>query len=111
MFFVCSELFLENDGIVLEFSEGSRRFLFVWVPLKNIPMVISMRLNLVSIHFLQKLLIYDVFGEPETLPRVGDECQVEIPPLAAISYFMNNLTNAKITGDGPYNFLMGLPYQ
>ncbi|CAL8080980.1 unnamed protein product [Prunus armeniaca] len=24
MFFACSELFLENDGIVLEFSEGSR---------------------------------------------------------------------------------------
>lgn len=29
MFFACSELFLENDGIVLEFSEGSRRFFFL----------------------------------------------------------------------------------
>lgn len=52
-----------------------------------------------------------VLGDPEIPPRVGDEYQVEVPPLAAISYFINNLSYAKMAGHGPYNFLMGCPYQ
>ncbi|CAB4293317.1 unnamed protein product [Prunus armeniaca] len=55
--------------------------------------------------------ICDFFGDAVVLPRVGDEYQVEVPPLAAISYFINNLSYAKMAGHGPYNFLMGCPYQ
>ncbi|CAL8991466.1 unnamed protein product [Prunus brigantina] len=49
--------------------------------------------------------ICDFFGDAVVLPRVGDEYQVEVPPLAAISYFINNLSYAKMAGHGFVHFL------
>ncbi|KAM5569012.1 hypothetical protein ABKV19_016505 [Rosa sericea] len=61
---------------------------------------------------LEASAICDVFSDPKVLPRVGNEYQVEIPPLSAASYcfrLINHPTNAKITADDPFEFLMGLP--
>uniref|UniRef100_A0A5B6ZQA5 SANT domain-containing protein n=1 Tax=Davidia involucrata TaxID=16924 RepID=A0A5B6ZQA5_DAVIN len=54
---------------------------------------------------------YDIFGEPGVLPRVGDQYQVEIPPLIMKSdylSYMKNPTDAEIMAGVPRDFLMGL---
>lgn len=55
---------------------------------------------------------YDVFGEPEILPRIGDEYQVEIPPLTTISNYLlctKNPIDAEKNSVFQCNFLIGLP--
>ena len=54
---------------------------------------------------------YDVFGEPEILPRVGYEYQVLIPSLIPASDYLRpskSLADAEMTA-GPHNILIGLP--
>nr|XP_011462712.1 PREDICTED: uncharacterized protein LOC101313113 isoform X2 [Fragaria vesca subsp. vesca] len=61
---------------------------------------------------LEASAICDVYGEPKVLPRVGDEYQVEIPPLLATSYcfgIISHPTSAKITAGDSFEFLVGLP--
>jgi hypothetical protein len=49
--------------------------------------------------------VYDIFGEPQEFPRMGDEYQVEIPQLIAGSdYFWLS----KNPADSPHDFLVGL---
>ncbi|KAM5569011.1 hypothetical protein ABKV19_016504 [Rosa sericea] len=53
-----------------------------------------------------------VDGEPEILPRVGEEYQVELPPLMAVSDYLcrlENQTDAESTDSSSYRFLVGLP--
>ena len=55
---------------------------------------------------------YNVFGEPELFPRVGDQYQVEIPPLMTeLEYclYMKNPFEVKFFPGVPSDFLMGLP--
>lgn len=55
---------------------------------------------------------YNVFGEPEVLPRVGDEYQAEIPALISRPCFIQlRLEPLDEPTDrcGPHNFHMGLP--
>ncbi|XP_059648611.1 uncharacterized protein LOC132294683 isoform X2 [Cornus florida] len=54
---------------------------------------------------------YNVFGDPDVLPRVGDQYQVEIPQLLTKSDYLSytrNPTDADIVVV-PCDFLMGLP--
>ncbi|OVA15003.1 SANT domain [Macleaya cordata] len=54
--------------------------------------------------------IDDIFGEPEILPRVGDQYQVEIQPLKEESdQLNNNPSDLEATLGTPYSLLMGLP--
>ncbi|KAA8545138.1 hypothetical protein F0562_019973 [Nyssa sinensis] len=53
-----------------------------------------------------------IFGDPQVLPRVGDEYQVEIPPMITESehlQLLKNPTDMEVTSDVSYSFLMGLP--
>ncbi|KAI4317608.1 hypothetical protein L6164_025466 [Bauhinia variegata] len=55
---------------------------------------------------------YNVFGEPQILPRVGDEFQVEASPLISKSeycWFQKNLSDKECTGGTPHDFGVGLP--
>ncbi|PON88291.1 hypothetical protein TorRG33x02_158780 [Trema orientale] len=55
---------------------------------------------------------YDVFGDPEILPRVGDEYQVVIPSLITVSDYLRlskSLDDAEIAAGRPNNILVGLP--
>ncbi|XP_059632715.1 uncharacterized protein LOC132275273 [Cornus florida] len=55
---------------------------------------------------------YNVFGDPEMFPRVGDQYQVEVPSLITESEYlsyMRNPTDAEIISVVPRDFLMGLP--
>ncbi|KAA8527467.1 hypothetical protein F0562_034818 [Nyssa sinensis] len=55
---------------------------------------------------------YDVFGEPRVLPRVGDQYQVDIPPLIMESdylLYMKNPFDAESMAGVPHELLMGLP--
>lgn len=54
---------------------------------------------------------YDVFGEQQVFPRVGDEYQVEIPPQITGSEYLwltKNPADAENTAGGPRDFLVGL---
>lgn len=56
--------------------------------------------------------ISDIFRDPELLPRVGDEYQVEIPPLitkSAYCLLTESLTDATILPGISHDFLVGLP--
>ncbi|XP_050374130.1 uncharacterized protein LOC126791711 [Argentina anserina] len=53
-----------------------------------------------------------VDGDPEILPRVGEEYQVELSPLMAVSDYLcclENQTDAESTDSSSYRFLVGLP--
>ncbi|CAL0330661.1 unnamed protein product [Lupinus luteus] len=55
---------------------------------------------------------YDVFGEPEIFPRVGEEYQVEIPLLisdSGYSQFQNNSHQAESRARTLHEFRVGLP--
>ncbi|PSR86047.1 Arginine-glutamic acid dipeptide repeats protein [Actinidia chinensis var. chinensis] len=54
----------------------------------------------------------DIFGDPLVLPRVGDQYQVEIPPLmteCCRQQFMQKLTDPEIMTEYLNNFALGLP--
>lgn len=54
---------------------------------------------------------YDVFGEPQVFPRVGDEYQVEIPPQITGSDYLwhtKNPSDPENTAGGRHDFLVGL---
>ncbi|KAK2364641.1 arginine-glutamic acid dipeptide repeat protein [Trifolium repens] len=54
----------------------------------------------------------DEFGEPEVVPRVGDEFQAELPPFTAAPYFsqlVKRKGDSEIAVDMPDSFLVGLP--
>lgn len=55
--------------------------------------------------------ICDIFGEPEIPPRVGDEYQVEIPSLIAVSDYIRQSKNPceEKNNFGSFDFLVGLP--
>ncbi|KAI3469403.1 hypothetical protein Pfo_026066 [Paulownia fortunei] len=56
--------------------------------------------------------VVDKFGEPEILPRIGDEYQVELPPLIGGSSYMfqsTKCTDAETRAHPHQNFLVGLP--
>ncbi|XP_056168453.1 uncharacterized protein LOC115682900 isoform X1 [Syzygium oleosum] len=56
--------------------------------------------------------LYDVFGEPEIIPRVGDEYQVETPRMMSKSDYLllqKDPTEEEALAGGPLGFLMGLP--
>lgn len=56
--------------------------------------------------------VSDYFGDPIKLPRVGEQYQVEIPPLMSKSDYLlsqRNTHDAEITADAPHGFLVGLP--
>lgn len=53
-----------------------------------------------------------VLGDPEILPRVGDEYQVEVPSLIAVSdylWLLKNPTVAEIAAGGSFGLIAGLP--
>ncbi|KAL6293190.1 hypothetical protein ACE6H2_001332 [Prunus campanulata] len=53
-----------------------------------------------------------VLGDPEIPPRVGDEYQVEVPSLIAVSdylWLLKNPTVAEIATGGSYGLIAGLP--
>ncbi|KAK9287805.1 hypothetical protein L1049_016246 [Liquidambar formosana] len=55
--------------------------------------------------------MYNVFGDPEVLPRVGDQYQVEIPPLMEKTDYLQltkSPTHTDIMAGQPIDFLMGL---
>ncbi|XP_060971922.1 uncharacterized protein LOC115716096 [Cannabis sativa] len=52
--------------------------------------------------------IYDIFGDSEIHPRVGDQYQVVIPSPITVSDY-KTLTDAKMVNDGCHNVLIGLP--
>ncbi|KAK7292287.1 hypothetical protein RIF29_08065 [Crotalaria pallida] len=55
---------------------------------------------------------YDVFGDPVIFPRVGEEYQVEIPPLISeigYSCFQNNPHQGESTASTLHEFRVGLP--
>ncbi|GFZ21819.1 hypothetical protein Acr_29g0009810 [Actinidia rufa] len=55
---------------------------------------------------------YNVFGEPELFPRVGDQYQVEIPPMMIESeyrLYTKNPFEVDFLPGVPFDFLMGLP--
>ncbi|GMI79328.1 hypothetical protein like AT1G09040 [Hibiscus trionum] len=56
--------------------------------------------------------ITDIFGDPQLSPRVGDEYQVEIPPMITGSEHLRLLMDPLDSEDIPYlahSFLLGLP--
>ncbi|KAK7387885.1 hypothetical protein VNO78_22683 [Psophocarpus tetragonolobus] len=56
--------------------------------------------------------VYDVFGEPDIFPRVGEQYQVEIPSLISKSEyysFLRNSQEAESTASSLYKFRVGLP--
>lgn len=56
--------------------------------------------------------VYDVFGDPKIRPRLGEDYQVEIPPLfleSDYSQFQNNPSQAESTGSTLHEFRVGLP--
>ena len=56
--------------------------------------------------------MYDVFGEPEMLPRVGDEYQAEIPYLISKHDYLSlqkDPTDEEALVGGVQGFIMGLP--
>ncbi|XP_004298121.1 PREDICTED: uncharacterized protein LOC101314561 [Fragaria vesca subsp. vesca] len=60
----------------------------------------------------EALDINGVDGDPEILPRVGEEYQVELPPLIAVSDYLcrlENQTDAETTDRSSYRYLLGLP--
>ncbi|XP_057485380.1 uncharacterized protein LOC130771732 isoform X2 [Actinidia eriantha] len=55
---------------------------------------------------------YNVFGEPELFPRVGDQYQVEIPPIMIESeycLYTKNPFEVDFLPGVPFDFLLGLP--
>ncbi|KAL2339047.1 hypothetical protein Fmac_013493 [Flemingia macrophylla] len=56
--------------------------------------------------------VYDVFGDPDIFPRVGEQYQVEIPPLISKSDYYSSLRNphdAESTASTLHKFRIGLP--
>ncbi|KAF8017243.1 hypothetical protein BT93_H2435 [Corymbia citriodora subsp. variegata] len=56
--------------------------------------------------------MYDVFGEAEIIPRVGDEYQVETPKMMSKSDYLllqKDPTEEEALAGGPLGFLMGKP--
>ncbi|PIA44480.1 hypothetical protein AQUCO_01700228v1 [Aquilegia coerulea] len=56
--------------------------------------------------------VNDIFGDPRVLPRVGDQYQVDIPPLVTESdrlQLLKNPTDQDFMADISHSFLMGLP--
>ncbi|CAJ1941036.1 unnamed protein product [Sphenostylis stenocarpa] len=56
--------------------------------------------------------VYDVFGEPEIFPRVGEQFQVQIPSLISKSeyyWFIRNPYEADSTSSTLHKFRVGLP--
>ncbi|XP_030508203.2 uncharacterized protein LOC115722953 [Cannabis sativa] len=56
--------------------------------------------------------VFDIFGEPEILPRVGSEYQVELPSLITVHEYLrlsNSFAEAEISFRGPQNVLTGMP--
>ncbi|KAK7363595.1 hypothetical protein VNO77_05743 [Canavalia gladiata] len=56
--------------------------------------------------------VYDVFGDPDIFPRVGEQYQVEIPLLISKSdydWFQRNPHEAESTGSTLHKFRVGLP--
>lgn len=56
--------------------------------------------------------VEDKFGDPEVIPRVGDEYQAEIPPLTAapyVSQLVKKTRDSEITVNMPDSFSLGLP--
>ncbi|KAF5186542.1 arginine-glutamic acid dipeptide repeat protein [Thalictrum thalictroides] len=56
--------------------------------------------------------VNDIFGDPRVLPRVGDQYQVDIPPLLTESdrlQLLKNPTDQDFMVDISHSFLMGLP--
>lgn len=56
--------------------------------------------------------VYDVFGDPDIFPRVGEQYQVEVPPLISKSDYYWSLRNpdeAESTASTLYKFRVGLP--
>ncbi|KAJ7980249.1 Arginine-glutamic acid dipeptide repeats protein [Quillaja saponaria] len=56
--------------------------------------------------------MYNVFGDPEISPRVGEQYQAKLPPLLTeAEYYLlrKNPTVEEITAGGPHDFLVGLP--
>lgn len=52
--------------------------------------------------------VEDNFGEPEVVPRVGDEFQAEIPPLVAASHLVKQSGDSEITANITDTFSTGL---
>ncbi|KAE9593832.1 putative transcription regulator Homeodomain-LIKE family [Lupinus albus] len=50
----------------------------------------------------------DIFGDPEVVPRVGDEYQAKIPPLVTALYFSKLMKKTK-DSEMPGSFSLGLP--
>ncbi|TKY54137.1 hypothetical protein E2542_SST18543 [Spatholobus suberectus] len=56
--------------------------------------------------------VYDVFGDPDIFPRVGEQYQVEISPLISKSdyhWFLRNPQEAEGTASTLHKFRVGLP--
>ncbi|KAJ1395200.1 SANT domain [Sesbania bispinosa] len=56
--------------------------------------------------------VYDVFGDPDIFPRVGEQYQVEIPSLISVSdynSFQKNTHEAEGTASALHKFQVGLP--
>lgn len=56
--------------------------------------------------------VYDVFGDPEIFPRVGEKYQVEIPPLTSKSdhsWFQRKIPKKEGTTGSLNKYLVGLP--
>lgn len=56
--------------------------------------------------------VYSVFGDPELLPRVGDQFQVEIPAVITKSAYLlykQNPLEVEFAPGFPSDFLRGLP--
>lgn len=56
--------------------------------------------------------VYDVFGDPDIFPRVGEQYQVEIPPLiskADYNWFLRNPHEEESTASNLHKFRVGLP--
>ncbi|RDX97653.1 hypothetical protein CR513_19554, partial [Mucuna pruriens] len=56
--------------------------------------------------------VYDVFGDPDIFPRVGEQYQVEVPPLISKSdyyWFLRNSHEAESTASTLHKFRVGLP--
>ncbi|KAJ7955074.1 Arginine-glutamic acid dipeptide repeats protein [Quillaja saponaria] len=59
----------------------------------------------------KKSSFYDVFGDPEVFPRVGEEYQAEIPPpITETEYKLlrKNPIYEEVAAGGPHDFLVGL---
>ncbi|KAA8536861.1 hypothetical protein F0562_029339 [Nyssa sinensis] len=56
--------------------------------------------------------ISDIFGDPQVLPRVGNDYQADIPPMITESErleFLKNPADTEVTFNVSHSFLMGLP--